>query len=385
MSEPDPAFMREALAEADRAAAAGEVPVGAVVVHQGRIVGRGHNRSVGQHDVTAHAEIEAIRQASRALGNYRLDGCEIYVTLEPCAMCSGAILGARLKRLVYGASEPRTGAAGSVTDLYALSQLNHHTQVQGGLLAPQCSERLQGFFQGRRQQQQADRQQRFLRDDALRPPAERLPRWPDGMQSLYMQDLPSLQGLRLHVLRAGQGSDASPWHGGQAVLALHGPAQWSAAFAASAPALSAAGRQLWAPDLVGFGLSDKPKKAAWHRLERHVQVLCELIAHIPGQRLTLVFVPSAWALAAPLMRAPQVAARLDTVARIDEPPLAPDWAALPYPEASHRVGPQAWSDLLAAQAADEVPPRLPHFPGPDWPARLADQAQRGLPPASPAS
>ena len=114
----DAQFMREALAEAERGAGQGEVPVGAVVVHQGRVIARAHNAPIGQHDPTAHAEIQALRQAAHTLGNYRLDDCTLYVTLEPCAMCSGAILHARLPRVVFGATEPRTGGAGSIVNLF---------------------------------------------------------------------------------------------------------------------------------------------------------------------------------------------------------------------------------------------------------------------------
>ena len=138
--------MRVALAEARAGLAAGEVPVGAVVVHDGRIVGRGHNAPVGSHDPTAHAELRALQQAAQALGNYRLDGCELFVTLEPCAMCSGAMMHARLGRVVYAAADPKTGAAGSVLDLFAQPRLNHQTQVQGGVLAQECGALLSEFF-----------------------------------------------------------------------------------------------------------------------------------------------------------------------------------------------------------------------------------------------
>ena len=124
--------MRLALAEARAAADAGEVPVGAVVVKDGRVIATGRNAPIAAHDPTAHAEIVALRAAAEALSNYRLDGCQLFVTLEPCAMCAGAMLHARLARVVYGAAEPKTGAAGSVLDLFALAPLNHQTQVQGG-------------------------------------------------------------------------------------------------------------------------------------------------------------------------------------------------------------------------------------------------------------
>ena len=143
-------FMHEALALARRAEALGEVPVGAVVVRDGLIVGRGYNAPISSADPTAHAEIRALREAAAALGNYRLTGCALYVTLEPCAMCAGAIMHARIARLVYGASDPKTGACGSVVNLFAEARLNHHTEVEGGLLAEHSGALLSGFFANRR-------------------------------------------------------------------------------------------------------------------------------------------------------------------------------------------------------------------------------------------
>jgi tRNA(adenine34) deaminase len=144
------AFMREALALAALAAGAGEVPVGAVIVKDGEIVGRGFNRPITSSDPTAHAEIVALREAAALLGNYRLPGCELYVTLEPCAMCVGAMLHARLARVVFGANDPKTGACGSVVDLPKVEGLNHHARFEGGLLAPECGALLKRFFADRR-------------------------------------------------------------------------------------------------------------------------------------------------------------------------------------------------------------------------------------------
>ena len=143
-------FMRMALELASRAAAAGEVPVGAVVVKDGEVVGRGYNRPITSSDPTAHAEIVALREAAAALGNYRLPGCELYVTLEPCAMCVGAMVHARIARIVYGARDPKTGACGSIVDLPALSQWNHHGVFEGGLLETECAAVLKDFFAERR-------------------------------------------------------------------------------------------------------------------------------------------------------------------------------------------------------------------------------------------
>ena len=146
----DDAYMRAALELAREAQAAGEVPVGAVVVRSGEIIGRGHNHPITGNDPTAHAEIAALREAARHLGNYRLGGCDIYVTLEPCVMCAGAILHARLARLVYGARDPKTGACGSVSDPFADSRLNHHTTVTGGVLEREAGSLLRDFFAARR-------------------------------------------------------------------------------------------------------------------------------------------------------------------------------------------------------------------------------------------
>ena len=149
-AEIDAAMMREALQLAVRAEVQGEVPVGAVVVKDGEIVGRGYNAPILSKDPTAHAEIRALRDAAGALENYRLGGCTLYVTLEPCAMCAGAIMHARIARLVYGAADPKTGACGSVVDLFAENRLNHHTEVTSGVLAAETGKQLSEFFAGRR-------------------------------------------------------------------------------------------------------------------------------------------------------------------------------------------------------------------------------------------
>ena len=146
----DELFMGQALELARQAGAAGEVPVGALVVHEGEVVGRGWNQPIGRHDPTSHAEIMALRDAADRLGNYRLPGCTLYVTLEPCAMCAGAIMHARIARVVFGARDPKTGVAGSVIDLFAEARLNHHASVVGGVLAGPCGALLSSFFAARR-------------------------------------------------------------------------------------------------------------------------------------------------------------------------------------------------------------------------------------------
>ena len=153
MSDED--YMRHALELASRAQAAGEVPVGAVVVKDGEIVGRGFNAPISRHDPSAHAEMLALRDAAQNIGNYRLVGCELFVTLEPCLMCAGAIMHARIARAVYGANDLKTGACGSVLDVFAERRLNHHTEVVAGVLAEECAATLSNFFTMRRAQQKA--------------------------------------------------------------------------------------------------------------------------------------------------------------------------------------------------------------------------------------
>ena len=147
---PDENFMCRALELARRAAAEGEVPVGAVVVAEGKVVGEGWNRPIAAHDPTAHAEIQAMRAAAAALGNYRLSGTTLYVTLEPCAMCVGAMFHARVARAVFGAADAKTGACGSVVNLLADTRLNHHAHAEGGVLAEECGAMLREFFTARR-------------------------------------------------------------------------------------------------------------------------------------------------------------------------------------------------------------------------------------------
>ncbi|HYD60061.1 MAG TPA: tRNA adenosine(34) deaminase TadA [Noviherbaspirillum sp.] len=146
----DSVYMQQAISQAHNAWALGEVPVGALVVKDGEIVATGFNQPIGTHDPTAHAEIMALRAAAEILGNYRLPGCELYVTLEPCAMCAGAMMHARLARVVFGASDPKTGACGSVVNLFEQEKLNHHTEVVGGVMAEECGALLREFFAERR-------------------------------------------------------------------------------------------------------------------------------------------------------------------------------------------------------------------------------------------
>lgn len=146
----DEKFMQAAIREARRAAQEGEVPVGAVIVHEGQIMARGHNRSISLHDPTAHAEIMALRRAGKHMGNYRLLGTTMYVTLEPCIMCAGALILARISRLVYGATDPKTGGCTSLYEILTDARLNHRIEVRAGVYAHACEDILSGFFQGKR-------------------------------------------------------------------------------------------------------------------------------------------------------------------------------------------------------------------------------------------
>lgn len=157
MEADDQRFMTEALALAREAWQLGEVPVGAVVVRDGQVVGRGFNHPIAAVDPSGHAEVMALRDAARNLGNYRLPGCTLYVTVEPCVMCAGAIFHARIGRVVYGAPEPKTGAAGSVVDLFREARLNHHAEVLGGVMAEECARLVSAFFAERRLARKGDR------------------------------------------------------------------------------------------------------------------------------------------------------------------------------------------------------------------------------------
>ncbi|MGA8392879.1 MAG: tRNA adenosine(34) deaminase TadA [Burkholderiaceae bacterium] len=280
-SSTDSRCMRLALAEALAAATAGEVPVGAVVVKDGLVIGSGRNAPIGAHDPTAHAEIVALRAAARHLGNYRLDGCTLYVTLEPCAMCGGAMLHARLARVVYGVPDPKTGAAGSVLNLFGEPRLNHQTGVEAladADLAAACGALLTTFFKEKRVSPEHP-----LREDALRTPESAfagLPGYP--WPPHYLSDLPSLAGLRLHYLDEGPADAQRTW------LCLHGNPAWSYLYRKMIPVFAALGDRVVAPDLIGFGKSDKPKKDSFHTFSGHRQVLLEFIERLDLKNVVLV-------------------------------------------------------------------------------------------------
>ena len=277
-------WMRHALRLAQQAAAAGEVPVGAVVVKDGHVVGEGFNTPLSANDPTAHAEVLALRDAAQRLGNYRLEGCTLYVTLEPCVMCSGALLHARVDTVVYGAAEPKTGAAGSILDVFGYSQINHHTRVVRGVLAQECAALMADFFQQRRAIQRAHALANHpLKDTALRHPDHvfaDIPGWRYAPQ--WCSDLPALDGLRMAVV------DEGPKHASRTWLCLHGAASWGVVFAHMLPHWLQAGDRVVAPDLPGFGRSDQPKRDKVHSAQWHVQVLCELVERLDLRGVVLL-------------------------------------------------------------------------------------------------
>jgi len=369
----DPDFMRLALEQARIAAEAGEVPVGAVLVHQdprsgdNRVLATGRNTPIADHDPTAHAEMLALRAAGQALGNYRLEDCTLYVTLEPCPMCAGAMLHARLKRVVYGAADPKTGAAGSVLNLFDQRQLNHQTELQGGLLAEDCGALLQDFFLQRRQQaRQAALQDpaRFpLREDALRTPEHRFADLPDyPWTPRYLNDLPSLAGLRLHYLDEGEIQETqTPTEQGLTWLCLHGQGDWSYRHRARMAQLLAEGHRVVAPDLIGFGKSDKPKKEGAHSLDWHLQVLRELVERLDLRQVALLLPGETgdliaelglrWARAEPGRHAQTHYAARTAMSNESDTSAARAWDA-PFPDAGHRAALRAFAAFAAFRPPD---------------------------------
>lgn len=373
-------WMTLALEQAQVAARAGEVPVGAVVVRGGQLIAAAHNQPIALHDPSAHAEVLALRAAGQRLGNYRLAGCTLYTTLEPCVMCAGAIAQARLAALVWGAADPAAGALGSRLNLAGLIR----APQRSGVLAPDALALMQRFFQERRRA--ARNSVEFLRDDALRTPAARWHSCPDApLRRQFCSSLPSAQRLRLSWLdnavplgRAPVGAGAA--HAGCAQagtalgaqadarpglvpcsvaasdlaraasastarqpdlhLYLHGPAHWSWVWRAALLEHAARAEPALALDWLGFGHSDKPKRAHWHSAAWHARVLFEWLDQLPAQ-------PTHW------VCAPELAPWLSTLAAlrpqrvqlvVQRPPaLVPAIAGAPYPDRGHAVAAQAWA------------------------------------------
>ena len=334
--------MQMALQLAKEAAVAGEVPVGAVVVKDGLVVGVGRNSPIGSCDPSAHAEMVALRAAASMLGNYRLDECTMYVTLEPCAMCSGGILHSRLKRVVFGAADPKTGCAGSVLNLFSKPQLNHHTQVEGGVLAEQASEVLQDFFKLTRVKKRD--QAVPLREDALRTPDRFFFDLPDYPWSPnFVSDLPSLSGLQMHFLDLGPRDSVSVY------LCLHPIPGWCYSYRHGIFDWLGQGIRVLAPDLIGFGKSDKTKREDAHSVEFHCRYLFECLDRLGINSFTLVapntehpLLQQFTALANDRIR------NLIVLPTSEFPANDAEITALqaPYPDAGHRAAERAFASRL---------------------------------------
>ena len=337
-------FMRMALEQAQAAAADGEVPVGAVVVKNGQVIGRGRNSPVLAHDPTAHAEVLALREAAQVLGNYRLEGCTLYVTLEPCTMCSGAMLHARVDRVVYGAAEPKTGAAGSVFNVFAYPQINHQTEVLRGVLADECAAMLADFFQQRRREKKAQ-QPHPLQDWALRNDDSvfaEIKDWP--WQPRWRSDLPALKGLRLAVYDEGPKDAAITW------FCLHGSPGWSYGFRHMVPVWLEAGHRVVAVDLPGLGRSDQPKKEHMHGADWYAQILQELLQSLNLQQMLLVAVGDAGRLGLQLTQAmPQR--------------FAGAWLLDSWPNAEQGARRQQWLEQAARKPSWDVAQAMADYAG----------------------
>lgn len=274
--------MRLALEQACLAEQLGEIPVGAVVVCEGQVVGAGHNQTLSHCDPTAHAEVVALRAAARTLGNHRLDGCTLYVTLEPCAMCMGAIFHSRVAAVYFGAADPKTGACGSVLDLPAERRINHHCQVHGGVLQAPCAQHLSHYFARLRLNKR--QRHRPVREDALRLPSAALSVCMEGVQSLPFDDLHAAQGLRVQVWQ----NPSAPQHPARLLLCLHGAMSWSTVYRRLLTAPLDGTTTVWAVDLPGHGGSDKTKKGGEFDAQFQLNVLEALLQRTSAPRVHLV-------------------------------------------------------------------------------------------------
>ena len=363
----DAFFMAQAIEQSKLAMAEGEVPVGAVLVHQGRVIATGRNACISHLDPTAHAEIVALRAGAVALKNYRLGDCELFVTLEPCAMCAGAILHARLKRVVFGALDPKAGAIGSVCNLFDHPQLNAHTSSTAGVLAKECGEVLKSFFRTRREDQR--HQHIPLRDDALRTPEDRfLALAPLEWPSRFVCSPTFMGGLRMHYLDAGDAS--SP-----CVLCIHSSTGWAYGYRHLMTALAGSDFRMVVPDLIGFGRSDKPKRAAAHTLQLHLESLIGLLDVCAVEQVDLVVHSSMQVLAQAL--AAQVPDRIrslvvlsnDELLRIESDDV---WSA-PFPDKGHMAALDAFSKLLTSCTGFNGA----HWNGPTYTVDAAEWADVG--------
>lgn len=276
-------FMQLALEQAKLGELAGEIPVGAVVVSNGSVVGRGHNRTIIDCDPTAHAEVVALRQAALAIGSHRLANCSLYVTLEPCPMCLGAVFHSRIGSLFFGAYDPKGGACGSVLDLASQPKLNHHCSVQGGIAQSECAQALSGFFERLRSQKR--QVHRPLREDALRVMQGALDGFMPGVRAVAMDDLESAKGLRVHLWTTPDTASV-PEHG--LVLCLHGATSWACMFRELLQAAPVPGVAVWAIDLPGHGQSDKTKTGWEFDRKFQLALLSEVMMRSPARWVFIV-------------------------------------------------------------------------------------------------
>jgi tRNA(adenine34) deaminase len=371
----DALFMAHALELAREAEGAGEVPIGAVVVKDGQVIATGRNRTREWNDPTAHAEVIALRDAAKNVGNFRLDGAVLFVTLEPCPMCSGAIFQSRLARVVFGASDPKTGCAGSVVDLFAMRQLNHHTQITAGVCAVECSDLLQSFFKSTRAQQHANAEP--LRQDALRTSMSAFAEYRDiTMPGVYFYDP---DGYRMHCIDKGE-SDSKA-----VILCLHDMAYWSHQFWRLMGPLQDAGLRVLIPDLLGCGLSDKPKKGSWHSVQNHVRSLQHLCASFGVVPTHILAIGSSAAIADSLIRSSGWDTRLVSVRSSSGTGGVQD--ELKASDAA--VNPSVWAGKrkahLAGMSAESQKAMMAPFPDPGYAAvleGLRDIAFQTMPPAT---
>jgi len=286
----DETSMLVALSQAQEAARKGEVPVGAAVYHRGVLIAQAHNAPIGLCDPTAHAEVLALKAAAQVLGNYRLQECTLYVTLEPCAMCAGAVFNARLFEVVYAAKDLKAGAAGSVLDLFADARINHHTQIRGGVLKEQSVHLLQEFFKSQRltNRQEALSSQSFLREDAIRKPIGHLSGYGSEHAESHFYTLKSVSGMRLHYRQAHR-RDA-PF--AQTYLCLHGANTSSSFFEPLLDTLLAPNSEsttrILVPDGLGHGASDRFKKSQPYTFKLAMNALLEWMEALDLQGVTVI-------------------------------------------------------------------------------------------------
>lgn len=344
----DEHWMRQALVQAQLASDAGEVPVGAVIVSNNQCIAAAHNTPILGSDPTAHAEINVLRQVAQTFKNYRLQGCTLYVTLEPCAMCAMAMLHARVDRVVFGAFDSQTGAAGSVINLFEMPQLNHQTQITGGVLNKECSDVLKQFFTQKRTLNKKVKVP--LREDALRTPLECFVSKNLSTnigQGSYISSLSALQDLQMHYhyLPANLGADTDkhpPFAQIPTLLCVHDENSYSQQYADLTAQLADARYSILLPDLIGFGRSDKPKKEQWHTPEKHAEVLTELIQHVLAAKTPLIIIAPESMLILVDLLAKGLGDQIKSIHLIKTlPVLPPEILQAPFPDQGHRCGPRS--------------------------------------------